>query len=111
MYVWENLLAPRFEAGAAPSFPRKKITKAMREYAIAGTLHLDHLADLAGDAVTEGMLGLSAFQLSKSLGLAEADVQAKLHRLLSQHKTEWKDFMGSLGQDSFLGNWTEEAKA
>ena len=110
-YVWENLPAPTFEAGVALSFPRKKITKAMREYAIAGTLHLDHLADLADDAANEGMLGLSAFQLSKSLGLAEADVQAKLHRLLFQHKTEWKDFMSSLGQDSFLGNWTGEAKA
>jgi 7-cyano-7-deazaguanine synthase in queuosine biosynthesis len=110
MYVWENLSAPTFEAGAAPAFPQAKITKAMREYAIAGTLHLDHLAGLADDATNTGGLGLCAFQLSKSLGLAEVDVQAKLHRLLVQHKTEWKDFMGSLGKESFLGNWAGEVK-
>ena len=109
-YVWENLSAPTFEGGAAQSFPKNKITKALREYAIAGALHLDHLADLADNVADTGMLGLSAFQLSKPLGLAEADVQAKLHRLLVRHKTEWKDFMGSLGQESFLGNWAGEAK-
>jgi 7-cyano-7-deazaguanine synthase in queuosine biosynthesis len=36
-YVWEDLSAPSFEAGVAPSFDRKKITRAMGEYAIAGT--------------------------------------------------------------------------
>lgn len=109
-YVWENLSAPTFEGGAAHSFPKSKITKALREYAIAGALHLDHLADLADNVADTGMLGLSAFQLSRPLGLAEADVQAKLHRLLVQHKTEWKDFMDSLGKESFLGNWAGEVK-
>ena len=110
-YVWENLSAPTFESGAAASFPKAKVTKALREYAIAGALHLDHLADLADAPANAGMLGLSAFHLSKSLGLAEADVQAKLHRLLVQHKMEWKDFMESLGQGSFLGDWAGEVKA
>jgi hypothetical protein len=110
-YVWENLSAPTFEAGAAASFPKNKITNALREYAIAGTLHMDHLADLANSTLNAGMLGLTAFQLSKSLGLAEVDVQAKLHRLLVQHKTEWKNFMDSLGRNSFLGNWAAEVKS
>ena len=42
-YVWENLDAPEFEQGAPQGF---RIRKTQREYAIAGTLHLDHLARL-----------------------------------------------------------------
>jgi len=109
-YVWENLSAVTFEAGAAASFAKKKMTKALREYAIAGTLHLNHLAQLRNSPANSGMLGLCAFQLSRSLGIAEADVRSKLDRLLAQHEKEWKDFMGSLGQGSFLGNWANEAQ-
>ena len=34
-YVWEDLSAPTFEAGASPDFDRAKMTSKMREYAIA----------------------------------------------------------------------------
>ena len=47
-YVWERLTTRAFEDGAEPSFRAKdKISGALREYAIAGALHLDHLAELA----------------------------------------------------------------
>jgi 7-cyano-7-deazaguanine synthase in queuosine biosynthesis len=110
-YVWENLGARTFEAGVAASFPKNKITGALREYAIAGTLHLDHLAQLRKSQANSGMLGLFSFQLSRPLGLVEAEVSAKLDRLLNQHEEEWKDYMGSLGNDSFLGNWIGEARS
>jgi hypothetical protein len=90
-YVWEDLEAKTFDKGAAPSFARKKITGKLRQYAIAGALHLD------------------AFQLSRSFGLPELDVQTKLNRLLSQHEKEWKDFVHSLGQSSFVANWAIHA--
>ena len=109
-YVWENLSAATFEGGAATAFPKKKITRAMREYAIAGTLHLDHLADLRKPA-NSGVLGLCAFQLSQSLGLPEDDVRSRLDRLLAQHEREWKAFINSLGRSSFLGNWVNEARS
>jgi 7-cyano-7-deazaguanine synthase in queuosine biosynthesis len=109
-YVWENLSAPSLEAGAAAMFPQKKITQALREYAIAGTLHLEHLARLRESRVNAGMLGLFAFQLSASLGLSEGDVRAKLNRLLLQHEKEWSDFMDSLGRNSFLRNWSSEGQ-
>ena len=44
-YLWENLGASTFEAGAAAGFG--KITEAQRQYAIAGTLHHHRLAVLA----------------------------------------------------------------
>ncbi len=110
-YVWENLSAGTFEGGAAASYPKNKITKALREYAIAGALHLDHLAQLRKSQTNSGMLDLFSFQLSGSLGMAEGDVRSKLDRLLAQHETEWKGFMTSLGENSFMGNWAGEARS
>jgi hypothetical protein len=108
-YVWENLAAHTFKAGAAASFPMKKVTKKLRQYAIAGSLHLDHLAGLRESPANRRTLALNAFQLSRSLGLTEADASAKLDRLLMQHGNEWKSFMNSLGQKSFVSNWAIHA--
>ena len=110
-YVWENLSARTFEAGAAASFPKNKITKALREYAIAGTLHLDHLAQIRKSQANSEMLELFCFQLSRSLGIEEEDVRSKLDRLLAQHETEWKSFITSLGENSFMANWVGEARS
>ena len=109
-YVWENLGAASFEGGAAASFPEGKKTKAMHEYAIAGALHLDHLAQLRHSPSNSGMLDLFSFQLADSLGTDEAETRGKLDRLLTQHETEWKAFMGSLGSNSFLVNWAAGAQ-
>jgi hypothetical protein len=110
-YVWENLSARTFPAGAAASFGQEKITGALREYAIAGALHLDHLAGLLDSPANTRMLNLNAFQLSGALGLPEADTRAKLDRLLRQHSSEWKNFMLSLGQNSFVADWALSARS
>lgn len=102
-YIWENLSAPTFEGGAAPAFDR--ITKAQREYAIAGTLHLDHLATLQRAPANKGTLDLAVSQLSRSRAMPEAEVQTSLTRLLNQHESEWMRFLEALGPDSFVANW------
>ncbi|HKD62067.1 MAG TPA: 7-cyano-7-deazaguanine synthase [Terracidiphilus sp.] len=104
-FVWEDLSANTFETGTAADFPRNKITRSQREYAIAGVLHLDHLAALLDSAPNAGRLKLSAVQLGRTLNLSQGEASAKLHRLLQQHKYEWTNFMGSLGRDSFLADW------
>jgi len=104
-YVWEDLSAPTFTGGASTSFAKGKITSAMREYAIAGTLHLDHLAGLRNSPANATTLDFSAYQLSEALDLTEAESQQKLDRLLKQHSHEWKNFMDSLGKNSFIRNW------
>lgn len=109
-YVWENLSAAKFERGAASSFPKHKITRALREYAIAGTLHLDHLAKFRHSAANGSAVDLFSFHLADSLGIKETDVRGKLDRLLGRHETEWKAFMGSLGNNSFLVNWAVGAQ-
>ena len=108
-YVWEDLTSRSFDEGAAPSFPKRKITKKLRQYAIAGVLHLDHLAGLRMSPANARTLDLNSFQLSRSLGLPELDVQSNLNRLLIQHENEWKDFVHSLGQNSFVANWAIQA--
>jgi Queuosine biosynthesis protein QueC len=111
MYVWEDLSATTFEKGASKSFGKKKITKALHEYAIAGALHLDHLAQLRSSPANTSSLDLCTFQLSRSLGMAEAEVRSKLDRLLAQHEKDWKKFMDSLGATSFLRDWIDGAQS
>jgi 7-cyano-7-deazaguanine synthase in queuosine biosynthesis len=111
-YVWADLSAPTFEAGAAASYRAKgKITSASREYAIAGALHLDHLADLRDRPTHSHALALAAVQLAGVLGLAHTDAQTRLDRLLRQHSTEWEAFMLSLGAGSFVADWAARGRA
>jgi hypothetical protein len=104
-YVWEDLGAATFSGGAALRFPRNKVTAKLHEYAIAGVLHLDHLAGLRSSAANAAALDRSAFQLGRALGLSEDDARARIDRLLRQHESEWKNFMRSLGPSSFVGSW------
>lgn len=108
-YVWEDLSAADFNSGAAASFDRRKITGKLRDYAIAGSLHLDHLAGLRRSSANAETLRLSAFQLSRSLNLPEAEARLKLDRLLKQHASEWKNYVESLGRSSFVAQWADEA--
>jgi len=109
-YVWEDLRADTFEGGASPNFGRKKITRAMKEYAIAGTLHLDHLAGLLNSPANATRVSLQAFWLGESLELPPSTVKTKLDRLLAQHQSEWESFMASLGPTSFVAKWAFEAR-
>jgi hypothetical protein len=104
-YVWENLSAPTFDAGAAEGF--KKTTRAQKQYAIAGTLHLDHLAYLKQSRAAQRPLNLATFQIARALGESEAFIRPKMDRLLSQHQKEWKAYMNSLGPQSFVVQWAD----
>lgn len=103
-YLWEDLSTPHFEGGAAKGFER--ITPALREYAIAGVLHLDHLAALRTSPVHTPGLKRHAHQLAKSQGLTAGDAELRLDALLASHSQEWQAFLQSLGSTSFVTNWT-----
>ena len=75
---------------------------------IGPLLHLEHLAKIRYSSANASTLKLTTFKLSRALNLAADDVRVKLDRMLSQHEKEWKDFMGSLGQGSFLRKWASE---
>lgn len=102
-YVWENLSAAKFEDGVAKGFA--KITPALREYAIAGTMHMDHLAGLADSQRYQSTIRRNAAQIAKAMGLTNEDAEMKLTSLLRRHRAEWHAFIESLGADSFIRQW------
>lgn len=104
-YVWEDLSAARFVEGAAEDFGKVKSHGAQYEYAIAGALHLDHLAGLSHSSPNRVPLDRQIFRLSRSISLSEQETRQELERLLTQHVKEWKRFVGSLGAESFVARW------
>jgi Queuosine biosynthesis protein QueC len=109
-YVWENLGAPTFEAGVAPGFDERRVTRALREYAIAGALHLEHLAAWRRDS-TAPSLEVHCHQLGQALALDRSIVREKLIRLLQKHEEEWAAFLSHLGPGSFVTRWVEEVRS
>lgn len=107
-YVWESLQAPTFEKGAAPGFQR--ITGKLRHYAIAGALHLDHLATIRSTTSGRSAIATAAFHLGRSRNMLEVDAREKLDALLLKHESEWKNFLESLGTHSFVAHWTASAR-
>ena len=107
-YIWEDLRVPSFERGAAKGF--EKIS-AQRNYAIAGALHLDHLAWVQHSQLHAPRLELNVHQLALALQREKSEVQTGLHRMLSQHEKEWKAFLEFLGPNSFVWRWTERKHA
>ncbi|MFO1100773.1 MAG: 7-cyano-7-deazaguanine synthase [Xanthobacteraceae bacterium] len=102
-YVWEDLSAPTFKKGAARGF--KHVTEALHQYAIAGTLHLDHLAGLRSAALHKPALKRTADLLARSQKLSPEEAELRLDRLLAKHETEWRAFVTSLGPSSFVAKW------
>jgi 7-cyano-7-deazaguanine synthase in queuosine biosynthesis len=107
-YVWENLKATSFESGASAMFEKKRITNAMKDYAIAGTLHLAQIAELCDSFEYNQMPEIRAFQLSRVLKINPDDASKNLKRLLFQHKFEWENFLNYLGPNSFIVKWSRK---
>ena len=105
-YVWEDLTSSRFEDGAAKEFTLDHPRGSFWEHAIAGVLHLDHLANLSSSAIDLRAISLECFNLSRCLGLPAQEIQVRLESLLRQHGEEWLGFLDSLGPESFVAKWT-----
>jgi 7-cyano-7-deazaguanine synthase in queuosine biosynthesis len=106
-YVWENLKARNFEDGAHSSFDRKRITRSMREYALAGVLHLDHFASLRTSRQYALLKRRNEKELSICLDEETEDISKKMDGLLENHTNEWAAFVAHLGEDSFINAWIE----
>jgi 7-cyano-7-deazaguanine synthase in queuosine biosynthesis len=103
-YVWEDLRVASFENGAVARFRK---TSAQRNYAVAGALHLDHLAGLRRSRIHRPGLESCIRQTAAARGKPELEVRTGLDRLLACHEKEWKEFMEFLGPKSFVSRWTE----
>jgi hypothetical protein len=104
IYLWENLGAESLDAAAPAGL--KRIETAQRHYALAGTLHLDHLAWLKKSPLGASVIQTNVVRLAESLKKPAAEVQSNLDSLLSQHEKEWKSFVISLPPASFVRRWT-----
>jgi len=99
-YAIEQISKSTLALGAAAGF--KKITKAMLQYAVAGVLHLEHLAYYRNSALNRTGYKLRVQELSSATRIPEAEVHALLDGLLVQHEKEWNEFLESLGENSYI---------
>ncbi|MFZ6746011.1 7-cyano-7-deazaguanine synthase [Undibacterium sp. JH2W] len=106
-YVWESLQATTWEAGASKDF--KRLTSSLREYAIAGVLHFEHLALIRKSMEYELLKRRHTSELARSLAEDSRVIVQRLDRLLEQHSLEWFAFTDALGRESFVRNWIGNA--
>lgn len=99
-YVASNLAAPTLGEAFDPAYQRRNA--ALREYAHAGILHLDHLADMA-DETHRAEVHNHSILLARALNRPPAEVEENLRNMLAQHASEWRSFVHNLGQSSFIG--------
>lgn len=102
-YVWESLDTPTFRQGAAEKFAHH--TEALREYAIAGVLHMDHMADLASKKNQEDVVKRHAAELAWALKIPGDEAEKNLSSMLATHAAEWQGFLATLGELSFVRQW------
>jgi len=98
-YAAPDLSASSLDRAVDPAF--RHANRAFAEYAHAGFLHLDHLADMA-EAAARPETSVHAAQLAWALGMPVVEAERRLGTLLEQHKAEWEAYMDSLGAHSFF---------
>lgn len=103
-YLCPDLTAPSLKASADPRF--EKVNRAFEEYAIAGVLHMDHLADLSR-ADDRSQLRIHAATLGPAMELSSVDAEERLAALFKQHASEWGNYIDSLGSNSFIRQWAQ----
>jgi hypothetical protein len=106
-YVWENLNASSFEEGASAGFSH--VTGALREYALAGVLHLEHFSSIPTSDQYALLKRRATTELAKSLAEPPHIVGVGLDRLLHQHAKEWLAFTSELSPSSFVRKWVHDA--
>jgi 7-cyano-7-deazaguanine synthase in queuosine biosynthesis len=99
VYVITDMSAGTLDAAADDDF--HKLTGAFRQYAIAGVLHMDHLADMAeADAIP--IVVSHAALIASALNLSSEETEKRLASLLRRHAEEWKKYLETLGPKSFV---------
>ena len=101
-YVCTDMEEATLETAVDPDFTR--LTPAYREYAIAGVLYMDHLAAMAEEDARPHVMR-HATLLAPVLGISGEKAHAQLDALLFKHAEEWKNYMDSLGTNSFVTQW------
>jgi hypothetical protein len=104
-YVWDKLGACDFWQGADKDFLHRH--QVQQHYALAGVLHLDHLANLPQSPQYEDAIDRQALVLSRALDVSASEASTKVKRLVEQHASEWHQFLGDLPSGSFVKQWVK----
>lgn len=107
IYICTNLSAPTLDAAIHPAFTRS--SRAFEQYAIAGTLHLDHMADMAS-ADARPAVQRHATLTGMALGIPASVAEEKIVSMLERHAAEWNSFVKELGESSFIRKWTRASQ-
>ena len=103
-YVATNVTAPSLDEAVDRDFTRQ--TRAFREYAIAGVLHMDHLAEMA-DPTFGPFVRRHATLLAPHMGLSVAYCEDRIRGMLQKHAEEWRHYLATLGENSFIQQWAQ----
>ena len=98
-YICSNMNASTLEAAVDPRFSR--LNEAFRQHAIAGALSMDNLSELV-DPKFSGLVQKHAMFLGHTLDISTDEAEKKLARLLSRHAEEWREYVNSLGPESYI---------
>lgn len=101
-YVCQDMSAATLREAIDRRFT--KYNAAFEQYAIAGILHLDHLADLA-QTCEHSAVARHAAILAPAMNLTPDVAESRLKSLLNRHAAEWHVYIKELSKDSFVRKW------
>jgi 7-cyano-7-deazaguanine synthase in queuosine biosynthesis len=107
IYICTDLSSPSLADAVHPDFNRQ--SPAFEQYAIAGALHLDHMADMAGEEARPAVRRHAALT-GMALGLSAKEAEGNLVGMLERHAVEWNNFVNDLGACSFVRKWTRASQ-
>ncbi len=103
IYICTELGVGSLEESIHPDFMRR--TEVFGQYAIAGTLHLDHMADMIRTEARPAIRRHAALTAT-ALGISVQQAEEQLVGMLERHAAEWRNFVDDLGENSFIRKWT-----
>jgi Queuosine biosynthesis protein QueC len=102
IYVCKDMSAASVLEAVDPRF--KHCNAAFEQYALAGVLHLNDLAAMAGSD-EQAAVRRHAVLLAPVMNLGPDEVEKRLSLLLTRHALEWKNYLKDLGPNSFVKKW------
>ena len=95
-----NMSAESLEEAVDPGFT--KLNQRYREYAIAGTLHMRRMAEIAEETET---IGAHAASLAPVLELEVKEVEKRVREMFEKHREEWVNYLASRGSRIHPATW------
>lgn len=98
-------LAASDSGDALSAIPQKADRDIMVEYGSVGTRHFQHLADLA--RLPDNALRVHASQIATATEATYEETLKNLRTMLVMHAEEWRAFLSTQGEKSFLRSWMD----